>query len=91
MIKILFLARLALAATAVAMTSTAFAQPSTGLQPAGEAPDPIGGSASTHKSAHHASVRHGHRSKIKHRTSVAKRGGMRASSPAAQPMDEPKK
>ena len=133
-----FLAQIAFAASAVAMTSATFAQtpstptqsgsmapagqgPGTGmgssaapsgstrsraavaaktrqaetagnLQPAGEAPDPIGGSdtrAIAHKSTTHH--RH-HKGKHHHRAnSAASTGAIRSTGQAAEPMSEPKK
>ena len=61
------------------------------LQPAGEAPDPIGGSATPRKPMHTASAHHRHGAKKRHRARHAMTHANRAASPAPEPMTEPKK
>ena len=61
------------------------------LQPAGEAPDPIGGSTTTRKLASKAKAHH-HRSRLKHKpTSGPSRSMTSQGTPVQDPMTEPKK
>ncbi len=64
------------------------------LQPAGEAPDPIGGSASPRPSGtkgvtHHR--RHGHKAKHRNRSTAHQTAPRSAAQPSPEPMTEPKK
>ena len=63
------------------------------LQPAGEAPDPIGGSASTRSTGSKATTHHRrHAHKAKHRSrSSTNHSATRSTAPAPEPMTEPKK
>ena len=62
------------------------------LQPAGEAPDPIGGAA-TQTAGHKSTTQHRHhKGKHHHRAkSAASTGTMRSTGQATEPMSEPKK